>query len=413
MDIMTNNLDKQYLELLQHILDNGNIKVDRTGTGTKSVFDYTIRFNMKEGFPLLTSKKMFAKGVIHEMIWFLRGDTNIYYLVNNDVHIWDGDAYKNYKKKIHEQQEKDGVQGYEHLTKESFIERIKNDDEFAVKWGDLGPIYGKQWRFWSHMSEKEKKSQAIGMEGCANDYIDQIEVLINNLKTDPDSRRLLISAWNVADLDSMVLPPCHYGFQCYTRELSHRERCDLFGHNDDINRTGSYSDWLDTNGYPKRVLDLMWNQRSVDTFLGLPFNIASYGLLLLILAKEVNMVPGDLIGNLGDTHLYRDHIEPAKEQIENFGKELTWKERADIYLSSAKPGEGLSGCSYESDKQMHEWYDRLNIPRRTREPFELPTMKINDVSKLNESDCLPTYSPSDFILENYKSHPTIKAHLSN
>jgi len=356
---MKNNLDKQYLELLQHILDKGNIKKDRTGTGIKSVFDYTIRFNMKEGFPLLTSKKMFTKGVIHEMIWFLRGDTNIKYLVDNDVHIWDGDAYKNYKKKIHEQQEKDGVHGYEHLTKESFVERISVDYEFAEKWGELGPIYGKQWRSWEHMSEKEQKSQAIGIEGCANDYIDQIEVLINNLKTDPDSRRLIVSAWNVADLDSMVLPPCHYGFQCYTRELSLSERIEigyervdpfewdlLMGNGEDYDSVA-----CDEHNIPTRALSLKWHQRSVDTFLGLPFNLASYGLLLELLAKEVNMVTEDLIFSGGDIHLYLNHIEQAKEQLNRDTFKLPKIKLNNISIDELKY-EDVEIIGYESESML-------------------------------------------------------------
>ena len=320
-----NNIDKKYLELLDYILTNGNKKTDRTGTGTLSVFDYTIKFNMKEGFPLLTSKKMFTKGVIHELIWFLNGDTNIRYLVDNDVHIWDGDCYRAYKKGIHEIQEKNGLHGYEHLTKASFIDRIKIDDDFAKKWGDMGPIYGKQWRYWEHMSEKEKVSQVIGLEGCANEYVDQIESLINELKTNPDSRRLIVSAWNVADLNSMVLPPCHYGFQCYTRELSLKERMNYWFHNSKPNRdvcdyvdeleNSLKHDELDNRDVPKRALSLKWHQRSVDVFLGLPFNIASYGLLLELIAKECNMVAEDLIFSGGDVHIYLNHIEQAKEQL--------------------------------------------------------------------------------------------------
>jgi len=330
--MMMNKLDKQYQELLQTILDYGVEKKDRTGTGTKSIFGYTIRHNMQDGFPVLTTKKMAWKTMVTELLWFLRGDTNIKFLVDNGCHIWDGDAYKNYCKKVIRDKDivhylksysrdTNGVPTIEPYSKEEFIERIKNDDEFAKKWGELGPVYGKQWRNWN-----SSEAEFEGLSG-----IDQIQNLINDLKTNPDSRRLMVNAWNVGELDQMTLPPCHYGFQCYVRE-------------------GKY-------------LSLMWNQRSVDTFLGLPFNIASYGLLLTILAKEVNMVPDQLIGNLGDTHLYLNHIEQAKEQI-------------------------------------------------GREPFELPT--LNQFPTYEGSrPSIESYVVGDFTLKDYQSHPSIKAPLSN
>jgi len=272
-----NNLDKAYQALLQDILDNGVEKTDRTGTGTISVFGRQIRHKMSEGYPLLTTKKMAFKTMVTELLWFLRGDTNIKYLVENGCHIWTGDAIKNYEKhsgKIHPHRPKQEY--FEHL--------ILNDDEFAREWGELGPIYGKQWRSW---------------EGL-NSNTDQIQNLINDLKTNPDSRRLMVNAWNVGELDEMTLPPCHYGFQVYTRELTWAERVNLVGY---IKTEDIHEDWLEKNNVPKRAISLMWNQRSVDTFLGLPFNIASYGLLLEMIADEVNMVPDELIGNLGDVHL--------------------------------------------------------------------------------------------------------------
>ena len=311
-----NTLDTQYQQLLSDIIEFGVEKKDRTGTGTISEFGHQIRHKMSEGFPLLTTKKMAFKTMVTELLWFLRGDTNIKYLVDNNCHIWDGDAYKNYQTKMTE-----WFGNESQLTKEQFIDKIKTNDEFAKKWGDLGPIYGKQWRSWDWDLNPKP--------------IDQISNLINELKTNPDSRRLMVSAWNVGALDSMVLPPCHYGFQLYT-----------------IEKEG------------KRYLSLMWNQRSVDTLLGLPFNIASYGLLLEIIAKEVNMIPDELIGNLGDTHLYSNHIQQAKEQI-------------------------------------------------SREPFELPILKIAEHVKRAEGDCLPMYKVEDFTIENYQSHPAIKAPLSN
>jgi len=355
-----NNIDKQYQDLLQSILDYGVGKQDRTGTGTKSIFGYTIRHNMQDGFPLLTTKKMAWKTMVTELLWFLRGDTNIKFLVDNGCHIWDGDAYKRYSI----------IAGMstqvESLTQEEFINKIKTDDEFAKKWGELGPIYGKQWRSWEKWYVDENQRYLTFTK-----KIDQIQNLINDLKTNPDSRRLMVSAWNVSELDEMVLPPCHYGFQVYTRELSNKERIILMnkklGVTDTLPQYYNTDGEMDKNNIPTRAISLMWNQRSVDTFLGLPFNIASYGLLLEIIAKIVNMVPDELIGNLGDTHLYLNHIEQAKEQI-------------------------------------------------GREPMDLPTLKLPktdafwngfDVSLFGHLD------PTDFNIENYQSHPSIKAPLSN
>ena len=303
-----NNLDKQYLELLDDILVNGTSKDDRTGTGTYSVFGRQIRHNMKDGFPLLTTKKMAWKTMITELLWFLCGDTHIKFLVDNNCHIWDGDAYKAYRKQVQEHWEKGG----DVADMATFLEDIQKYD--SDEWGELGPIYGKQWRDW-HGN-------------------DQIKDLIKSLKENPDSRRHMVSAWNVADLDQMVLPPCHYGFQCYVRE-------------------GKY-------------LSLMWNQRSVDTFLGLPFNIASYGLLLMMIAKECDLIPDQLIGNLGDVHLYKNHVEQAIEQTK-------------------------------------------------RKPFPLPDVKlmsnINFKAALNGT--LDKIQWEDFYLLGYQSHARIKAPLSN
>jgi thymidylate synthase len=340
-----NKLDKQYQQLLQDIIDYGVEKKDRTGTGTKSIFGYTIRHKMSDGFPLLTTKKMAWKTMVTELLWFLKGDTNIKYLVENGCHIWDGDCFLHYLKNVDDTiKNKFGI-GPIIYGKEEFINKIKTDDEFAKKWGELGPIYGKQWRDWNHPTNE--------FEGY--DGIDQIANLINDLKTNPDSRRLMVSAWNVSELDQMVLPPCHYGFQVYTRELSDEERLNWYKE-----RNLKYSN---TGPLPKRAISLMWNQRSVDTFLGLPFNIASYGLLLEIIAKEVNMVPDQLIGNLGDVHLYLNHIEQAKEQIE-------------------------------------------------RTSFELPTLKIEgDEPSIIEKTRY--WNPEDFVINNYQSHPSIKAPLSN
>jgi thymidylate synthase len=265
---------------------------------------------MREGFPLLTTKKMAWKTMTKELLWFLSGDTNIKWLVENNCNIWNGDAYKAYlnKSAVKHQWERGG----DVADMEMFLNVVQNEAE--GDFGELGPVYGKQWRDWNGN--------------------DQIKNLIKGLKENPDGRRHMVSAWNVSDLDQMVLPPCHYGFQCYVRD-------------------GKY-------------LSLMWNQRSVDTFLGLPFNIASYGMLLLMLAKECNLIPDQLIGNLGDVHLYKNHVEQAIEQTK-------------------------------------------------REPYPLPDMKLSSnhnfraamKGNMNEIDM------NDFILLGYQAHPTIKAPLSN
>ena len=383
-----NNLDKKYITLLQDILDNGVTKSDRTGTGTLSVFGRQIRHKMSEGFPLLTTKKMPFRLIATELLWFLRGDTNIKYLVDNDCHIWDGDAYKNYCKQIPDYSKQFT------MSKEDYINKIKTDDAFAKKWGDLGPIYGNQWRSWG-----ERKHDSI-----SNEYfigIDQIKNLINNLKTNPDSRRLMVNAWNVAELDQMVLPPCHYGFQVYTRELSLSERTEYKNKRDGIARTfAPYThQMLDGSNIPTRAISLMWNQRSVDTFLGLPFNIASYGLLLEIIAKTVNMVPDELIGNLGDTHLYLNHIEQSKEQI---GRQMTWEEKIQWVIKNTDIEMDNVSITEESYKKT--------TPTHTREPYQLPTLNIH--SEIIDYD-LDKLEIGMFTIENYQSHPPIKAPLSN
>jgi thymidylate synthase len=339
-----NQLDIDYLELLKDIMTNGVEKDDRTGTGTISVFGRQIRHDMSKGFPLLTTKKMAIKTMMTELKWFLKGDTNIKYLVDNGCNIWNGDAYKRYK------EDKLGLA----MGPDSFIQRIKTSPKFAEHWGELGPIYGKQWRDWGHGVLENKH---LGQ-------IDQIKNLINDLKNNPDSRRLMVSAWNVAELDQMTLPPCHYGFQVYTRILSDKERYDIWFNNNYETGMERYFDPnnlpdFDNDYYeqtPTRAISLMWNQRSVDTFLGLPFNIASYGTLLILLAKEVNMVPDELVGNLGDTHLYKNHIDQANEQ-----------------------------CG--------------------RQSYNLPTIELSNVNLLD--------GEFDYEINGYESHSSIKAPLSN
>jgi len=379
-----NTLDIQYQQLMKTILENGIIKKDRTGTGTKSIYGHMIRHNMADGFPLLTTKKVYFKAIITELLWFLHGETNIRPLVLADCHIWNGDAYKRYKTHItkmieswdakYDQILKNEANGCKPYTMEEFVEKIKTDDEFAEKWGELGPIYGKQWRNWENpIWEASRYDSSYKPE-----HIDQISEVIRLLKNDPDSRRMIVSAWNVGQLPDMVLPPCHILFQFYTRELSVKERIEWYNARNlykvhfDYIATSSHEKIDNTIGIhmkiPKRAISLMWYQRSVDTFLGLPFNIASYGLLLMIIGKIVNMVPDQLICTLGDTHLYTNHLDLAKIQIE-------------------------------------------------RESYDLPNIEIsienwdinnNDISKLIENIKI-----EDFSLNDYKSHPSIKAELSN
>jgi thymidylate synthase len=415
-----NQLDKQYQELLFDIIENGVEKQTRNGK-TKSIFGKQIRHKMKEGFPLLTSKKMYWKGIVTELLWFLRGDTNIKYLVDNDCHIWDGDAYKYFVNTF--ELKSNGTrlvpngnlgelnENRELLSQDEFINKIKTDDEFDSKWGELGPVYGKQWRSWEKYGYRGVQSGAldcglISMEDYKKEmYVDQIANLIRDLKTNPDSRRLMVNAWNVGELENMVLPPCHYGFQVYTRELSLEERTQYKKKRDGISRTfAPYThQMLDGSNIPTRAISLMWNQRSVDTFLGLPFNIASYGLLLEIIAKEVNMVPDELIGNLGDVHLYSNHIEQAKEQI---GRKFTEEEIQEHLMQS-----GMDALMIDARARYID-----NLPKKTREPFELPKLVINDefwnpdagiIEQINHIEV------SDFYVTDYQSHPTIKAPLSN
>lgn len=349
-----NRIEEQYRGLLGTLLENSVQKTDRTGTGTLSVFGRQIRHSMKDGFPLLTTKKMAVKTMMTELKWFLKGDTNIKYLVDNGCNIWNGDAYKAYKNEIAKAGLFDLL-----LSEEEFVKKIKTDNGFAEKWGELGPIYGKQWRDWQ--SETLIPTN-LKMDGnvhyvTGTKRIDQIANLINDLKTNPDSRRLMVSAWNVGEIDDMVLPPCHYGFQVYTRKLSQNERWTWYA-----NKIGSYmhhdhiEQEMNEANVPTRAISLMWNQRSVDTFLGLPFNIASYAALLCLLGEEVNMIPEDLVGNLGDVHLYLNHIDQAKEQI-------------------------------------------------SREIYELPTVTFSNVNLLE--------GEFDYEVHDYKYHPTIKAPLSN
>jgi len=295
---MENNLDKQYLDIMCDILHNGHTKGDRTGTGTKSLFSREIRHNMRDGFPLLTTKKLYTKGIIHELLWFLKGDTNIKYLKDNKTRIWD---------------------------------------EWADKDGDLGPVYGKQWVNWGGTIETKfgPEKDALGhLEKHVIQHrgINQIQNAVDLLKKDPDSRRIMVNAWNVGELDDMALMPCHYGFQLYTRELSLEERNNLLtdmlsdGVPISVDKLiqefynnpseGLVVEACDKLNIPTREISLKWTQRSADYLLGVPYNIASYAFLLEMFAQECNMIAGELIGSFGDVHLYNNHIKYAEEQLE-------------------------------------------------------------------------------------------------
>jgi thymidylate synthase len=367
------NCDKVYLDLLRDIMENGVEKDTRAGR-VKSVFGRQLRFDLKEGFPILTSKKVFTKGAIHELLWFLQrpynshGSMNIEYLIRNGVHIWDDDAYRWFKNVIAEgfskrvltnefvvclnDDEKNGKPIYEYwienefrkndsewlknITKEEFLDltlqkvEIKGSFMSRYRFGDLGPIYGTQWR-------------AFG-----SNHVDQIKNIIDTLKTNPNDRRMLCVAYNPDELENMALPPCHVMFQFYTRELSNKERMKIF--NEKYMKSQipkKWHDWFeeysknteegmdvkmpsDGSSYdiadiPKYALSCMWTQRSCDVPLGIPINIFSYGLLTYIIAKLVNMVPDELIGSLGDCHIYLNQVDGINEQLSRNGSDVTPK----------------------------------------------------------------------------------------
>lgn len=286
---------KQYLDLAKRILEEGTFKDDRTNTGTKSVFGHQMRFNLEDGFPLLTTKKTFLKGIIHELLWFINGDTNIKYLVDNGVNIWNEWPYQNYLKA-----NKDSK-----ITLNDFVQKIKESDEFANKWGDLGPVYGSQWRNFNG--------------------VDQIEYLINEIKNNPNSRRMILSAWNPAVIKDMMLPPCHTLIQFYVND---------------------------------NKLSLQLYQRSGDVFLGVPFNIASYAILLMMVAQVTNLTPHEFVHTIGDAHIYSNH------------------------------------------------FDQINL-QLTRTPKRLPTLKINPNVK-----SIYDFKYEDFTLENYDPYPLIRGKVA-
>lgn len=375
-----NSIDKQYLDLLQDILSNGYKKVTRAGE-TLSLFGKQLRINLNDGFPLLTTKKMFTKGIIYELLWFLKGDTNIKYLIDNNVNIWTDDAYRYYLQLINFHNEICEPYGtklpvYMPLSKEEFITSMKNEDKFIVlrkvnslltcieyKFGDLGDVYGKSWR-------------NFGTKG-----VDQIQNIIDTLINNPDDRRMLCIAYNPDVADDVALPPCHVMFQFYTRELSTKERWELYynkfkdepinecfthphieyyGESNLLTYNGEYDHLLDEENIPTRELSCMWTQRSVDSALGLPYNIASYAFLTHMIAHVTNMKVGELIGSLGDTHIYIDQIDGVKEQLE-----------------------------------------------RNPNEYKLPILELNPLVK-NIND----FTFDDFNIKGYESYPTIKFPLS-
>jgi thymidylate synthase len=273
------NSTKQYHDLLQYVLDNGKLKQDRTSTSTLSIFDYSLKLDLLNDFPIITTKKLHLKSIIHELLWFLKGDTNVKYLNKNSVTIWN---------------------------------------EWADENGELGPIYGKQWVDWGGWFS-EGHADSKGGHGRYFNGINQIKEAIDILKSSPDSRRILINAWNVGELKDMKLPPCHWAFELYSEELTEEERKKYWCMS--LKKSGYYAERLDHEdldkvGCPRRRLSMKWHQRSVDSFLGLPFNMASYGFLLKMISIEVGMFPGQLIGDLTNVHIYRNHVEYAMEQLE-------------------------------------------------------------------------------------------------
>lgn len=299
---MTNNLDTQYINLLKDVLANGTKKADRTGVGTISKFGHTMRFNMAEGFPLLTTKKIFTKAMFHELLWFIQGGDNIKYLVDNDVRIWNEWPHKKYNETNPQKQ----------MDMAEFVKNIKENREFAETWGDLGPVYGKQWVDWK------------STDGTS---VNQLDQLIDALRNNPDSRRIMVSAWNPGDLPKQLLPPCHYAWQVWSRELSAPEREDHYAkinglteeERREMNPNATDDDVhviMDEMGIPKRALSLMFQMRSVDLGLGWPFDVGSYAALLHMIAQCVNMIPEELIINSGDTHIYTNQVAALKSQLD-------------------------------------------------------------------------------------------------
>ena len=399
---------KQYLDLLQNIIDNGVEKESgrENMPNTIGISKADIRMDLKDGFPLLTTKKMYWKGIVHELLWFLNGDTNIKYLVDNNVNIWNGDAYRWYLKYIstlvepeYDYLQEDIIENkIRPFTMEEFIHNINIGylgSDSTYKLGDLGKVYGYQWR--------------------NQNGVDQVKDVLDGLKTNPYSRYHIIDSWQKSDFPEMALPPCHLLYQFIVRPLSLEERINIA----DIKYPNILMFWqtkqLDEYNIPKFYLDLNMYQRSCDTALGCPYNLASMSLLLMIFAKASNMIAGIANWIGGDTHLYVNHVEQAKEQI---GRDLTLDEMLNLVSKETKeqfdnnivklPIFGNTPVRSNEGK-IALLNEDFNVPKRTREPFPLPTMKIN--KELNSLDDILSLTIDDFELLNYKSHPAIKYEL--
>ena len=308
--------DFTYLDLVNRVLTEGKPKKNRTGIDTIGIFGAQARFDLADGFPLLTTKKVFFKGIVHELLWFISGSTNIKYLVDNGVHIWDDWAYQRYLKFI----SKFVVVGESDkptLSQADFIHRIKTVDEFAKIWGDLGMgTYGGMWRAFPFYNDYETVASAEGRETL--DTVDQLKKVIEKLKTNPDDRRLIVSAWHPHWVDHCALPPCHCLFHFHTEELAWHERLEIAQKKDSKNENMyyGYSDEdFDRAGIPKRRLNCLLYQRSCDLFLGVPFNIASYALLTQMLAQQCELDLGDFVWTGGDCHIYSNHFEQVQTQL--------------------------------------------------------------------------------------------------
>lgn len=371
---------KQFVDLVATVLQEGRTKEDRTGTGTISIFGHHMKFDLMEGFPLLGLKKTYSRGVIAELLWFIKGDTNIKFLVDNNVNIWNEWAYKNYLHYAERLEEPDYDVHLEDvnlsvtrcMTMAEFIDCIKEkdaNDPFVVKWGDLGPVYGKQWTNWI---------------GVKNGKINQLQKVIDDLKTNPDSRRHIVNSWNVDDLPDMALAPCHCMFQFNVVNVTYEE----------IDKAIELG--YDREKVPTKRLDCQLYQRSADVFLGVPFNIASYALLTHMIAQEVGMLPGTFTHTFGDAHLYLNH----KEQVNQFlNRTLSSPESLKVYEET-----GI----YEPSKIIEDFY--INRKTTAKEKlgdfygFDLPKLKLNpDVKSIYD------FTLNDIVIENYKSLPTIKA----
>ena len=355
------HVDFKYFELLRDILDNGVAKDTRNGR-VRSVFGRVIKHDMSTGFPAITTKKL----AVTELLWFLSGSTDIRWLRERGCYIWDGDCYQRYLNSVSALEEPTvnllagdrDLNKTVPLTKDEFFDLFDKSPNWADVWADLGPIYGKQWRSWKQGTTRQEK---IVNPGIYTKEVDQIQSLIHNLKHDPDSRRLMVSAWNPTELDDAVLPPCHFGFQVYTRKLTAFERENHYarinGLSDEDRHALNYGFgdgevhvWADDLGLPSRAISLMWNQRSADVPLGLPFNVASYGLLLEILGRMVNMMPEKLIGNVGDAHIYENQVDGVNEQLNRFAHVSPALEISESVIFNGDIDDFLGSCSVDDFK---------------------------------------------------------------